>query len=183
MLTDEDRKALEAHLERSAQLFRDAISGLSAAQWSFEPGGGSWSIAEIAEHVAITEASILERICGSLLHSPADPDFMARARQKDRVLEERIPVRTSKAQAPDAARPLRRWATPAEAQAVFDQGRDRTLRYVLDTQDDLRGHAEAHAALKLLDGYQWLLMIALHTERHVAQIEAVKTASGYPKHA
>jgi len=31
-----------------------------------------------------------------------------------------------------------------------------------------------------LEAYQWRLLLASHTERHVQQIEAVKTASGYP---
>ena len=183
MLTGAERETLCAHLRRTAQLFRDAIAGLSAAEWRYEPGGGAWSIAEIAEHVALTEASILERVRGSLLDSPPDPDFMARARQKDRVLLERVPVRTFKAQAPASARPVRRWATLEEALAAFGEGRDRTLRYAGETQDDLRGHVEAHFALKQLDGYQWLLMISVHTERHVAQIDEVKAAAGYPGRA
>jgi len=31
-----------------------------------------------------------------------------------------------------------------------------------------------------LDAFQWLLLLASHTERHVAQIEEVKTQREYP---
>jgi hypothetical protein len=34
---------------------------------------------------------------------------------------------------------------------------------------------------KDLDGYQWLLMISLHSERHAAQIAEVKAHAAYPK--
>jgi hypothetical protein len=32
-----------------------------------------------------------------------------------------------------------------------------------------------------LDGYQWLLLLASHTERHVAQMDEVKGQAGYPE--
>jgi hypothetical protein len=32
-----------------------------------------------------------------------------------------------------------------------------------------------------MDGYQWILLVAGHTERHVLQIEEVKREAGYPK--
>ena len=31
-----------------------------------------------------------------------------------------------------------------------------------------------------LDGYQWLLLLASHTDRHVAQMQEVKAQPGYP---
>jgi hypothetical protein len=38
-----------------------------------------------------------------------------------------------------------------------------------------------HMIFKDLDGYQWLLMISLHSERHAAQIAEVKAHAAYPK--
>jgi hypothetical protein len=32
-----------------------------------------------------------------------------------------------------------------------------------------------------MDAYQFLVMIAAHTERHVAQIQEVKATANYPK--
>jgi hypothetical protein len=34
---------------------------------------------------------------------------------------------------------------------------------------------------KLLDGYQWLLLLSAHTERHTAQIAEVKAHTGFPR--
>ena len=45
---------------------------------------------------------------------------------------------------------------------------------------DLRGHAAPHPAFRMLDGYQWILLLSGHAARHTAQIEEVKRAPGYP---
>ena len=38
----------------------------------------------------------------------------------------------------------------------------------------------ANEVFKMLDGYQWVLLISGHSARHTAQIEEVKTSAGYP---
>jgi len=41
----------------------------------------------------------------------------------------------------------------------------------------LHHHAVPCGALGALDGYQWLLLLAIHTERHVQQIDDIKSAA------
>ncbi len=48
------------------------------------------------------------------------------------------------------------------------------------TTDDLRGHGAPHPVFKMLDGYQWVLLLSGHSARHTAQIEEVKAGAGYP---
>ena len=38
-----------------------------------------------------------------------------------------------------------------------------------------------HPEMGVMDGYQWLLLIAAHCERHTAQILEIKAMPGYPK--
>jgi hypothetical protein len=52
--------------------------------------------------------------------------------------------------------------------------------YVKTTTDDLHGHAGPHPVFKMLDGYQWVLLLSGHSARHTAQIEEVKASAGYP---
>ncbi len=66
------------------------------------------------------------------------------------------------------------------AARFFREKRDATLDYTRTTSDDLRGHVVGKGDTQR-DAYQYLLMIAGHTERHVAQINEVKAAAGYPK--
>lgn len=58
-------------------------------------------------------------------------------------------------------------------------GRDKTVAYVKDTADDLYGHA-GPPVFKVLDGYQWILLLSGHAARHTAQIDEVKAVAGYP---
>jgi hypothetical protein len=48
------------------------------------------------------------------------------------------------------------------------------------TTDDLHGHGGPHPVFKMLDGYQWVLLLSGHSARHTAQIEEVKASAGYP---
>ncbi len=89
--------------------------------------------------------------------------------------------RTQKFQAPEPLRPKHTFASPEELLAHFKASRERTLAYVRDTQDDLRGHFFDHPVLKTMDGYQWILLLSAHTQRHTAQLNEVKANANFPK--
>ena len=55
------------------------------------------------------------------------------------------------------------------------------MDYVRTTNDDLRDHFGPHPTLGTLDGYQWILLISAHSERHTKQIEEVKADPNFPK--
>ena len=57
-LTQADRDKGIAELEGSRQAFLDATKGLTPAQWNFKAGPDRWSIAECAEHIALSEEFI-----------------------------------------------------------------------------------------------------------------------------
>jgi hypothetical protein len=52
---------------------------------------------------------------------------------------------------------------------------------ILQSTPDLRAHVVAHPALGPLDGYQWILTVAAHTERHTKQILEVKADTRFPR--
>ena len=183
MLSDQERDLLRTQLDRTAHEFVDAIAGLSPGQWEFRPSVGAWSIGDIAEHVAVTEASILERVRNTLMATPAMPERSEAARGKDRLLLERVPTRNVKVQAAPELQPTRRWTLPAQVLQAFREARLQTSRYAATTDDDLRSHFAPHPSLRDLDGFQWLLLNAMHTARHVAHIEEVKAHREYPTHA
>src|SRR5687767_7553058 len=72
-LTQQERDSLLEHLQQTRQAFLDSISGVSDAQWTFKAGPDRWSIAEIAEHIAISETTILEIVTDKILKSPTVP--------------------------------------------------------------------------------------------------------------
>src|SRR5438445_589328 len=68
----------------------------------------------------------------------------------------------------------------ASAQTLTQAERHRAINH-LQTTPNLRAHAIDTPMGKTLDGYEWILFISAHTERHLAQIKEVKADSNFPK--
>jgi hypothetical protein len=177
-LTQADRDRAIAELTASRQQFLDSVAGLSAAQWNFKPDEKTWSVAECAEHIALSEDLIFGSVT-KIVQTPATPDKTS-AVTDDFVLKA-VVDRSHKFQAPEALRPKHTFATPQEIIDHFKQSRERTIAYVLDTQDDLRGHFFDHPVLKTMDAYQWILLLSAHSQRHTAQLNEVKSNPNFPK--
>ncbi len=177
-LTQADRDIAVRHLAETRQKFLDSIAGLSQEQWAFKPGPDRWSIAEVAEHIAISESTILELIMEKIMKAPAVPKDAAGP--TDQKVIEMVTDRTEKAQAPEMLRPTNKWATREALVGDFNTARERTVAYVKTSTEDMRGHSAPHPVMKMLDGYQWILLLSGHTARHTAQIQEVKSAAGYP---
>lgn len=178
MSAQQDREKAAAYLEETRAKFLKSIEGVTEAQWTFKPSPTTWSIAEVAEHIAISESTILGMIQEKMLPMPAPK--AGETMQDEKVIAALID-RTSKFQAPEMLRPTNKWATKDALVKDFNAARDKTIEFVKTTKEDLRAHAAPHPALKILDTHQWVLLIGGHSARHTLQIEEVKTAAGYPK--
>lgn len=172
-----DRAAAVKYLEETRQAFLKSIDGVSEAQWTFKAGPDRWSIAEVAEHIAISEGTILGMIQTQMLKAPAPTGPL----MADEKLIAAITDRSKKATAPEMLKPANKWATRDALTKDFNLARDRTIEWVKTTNEDLRAHAAPHPAFGSLDVHQWVLLLAGHSARHTAQIEEVKTQNGYPK--
>jgi uncharacterized damage-inducible protein DinB len=177
-LTQQERDSLSKHLQQTRKAFLDSTADLSDAQWTFRPAPDRWSIADVAEHIAISETTILQLVTDKMLNGPPIP------RPPNTVSDEKLLAwlldRTSKFQAPEMLRPTNRWATRDALTKDFLAAREKTMTYVGTTADDLHGHGGPHPVFKMLDGYQWLLLLSGHSARHIAQIEEVKASAAYP---
>ncbi|MGI8990006.1 MAG: DinB family protein [Bryobacteraceae bacterium] len=174
-MTSEERRFLLDHLARTRTLLLDAVAGLSAAQWHFEPEPDVWSIAHCAGHVELTEASIFARLTG-----PHDRPAKAVDRTDDFILRA-VRGRKHRATAPEPLRPASLHAKPEEFARNFIALRNRVIDYVALTTADVRANQDPHFALQMLDGYQWLLLIGSHAERHAAQIDEIKRHPSFPR--
>lgn len=178
-LTRGERDRAMSELHASRKQFLDAIAGLSPAQWNFKPAPDVWSIAEVAEHIALTEPAMMEWVKKTLAR-PAEPGV--KATHKDEEILRDSTDRSKKQKAPASIQPARKFANAQAVAADFRRSRTATIAYVDQTQDDLRSHlTPAGGEYGRLDAYQLLLTIAGHTERHVAQINEVKANPKYPK--
>ena len=67
-----------------------------------------------------------------------------------------------------------------EAMNEFKTTRAAHIKYIKATSEDLRNHF-VQMPFGLLDCYQLCLLISSHTDRHVQQLNEVKTNPGFPK--
>jgi hypothetical protein len=176
---DKDR-ALQ-YLESTKRGVVDATKGLSDAQWNFKSAPDRWSIAEVMEHLAAAEDMIRgldqEQVMKSPAISPRDPEELKKI---DSSVLAQVPDRSHKISAPEPLKPTNRFGSPADAEKHFLESRLVTEEY-LKTTPDLRAHAIDSPMGVKLDGYEWILLIAGHSERHTKQILEVKADPNFPK--
>ena len=175
-----------AELEKAQQYLagrrkgvQDAVKGLTEAQWKFKPAPDRWSAAEVVEHLALIEDVVLG-ILEKLPQAPA-PAAGRDAQQFDAMLLAKVQDRSTKYEAPPQARPAARW-TPDEALEHFLASRARTAE-LLRSMTGLRAHVIAHPIFGPMDGYQWILAVAGHSERHTRQILEVMADPKFPSRA
>jgi uncharacterized damage-inducible protein DinB len=179
-LTAQEREAALKQFAATRDNFLKSISGLSEKQWTFKPAPDRWSVAEVAEHITVSETGIFGVVQKSM-ESPATPEKRDEVKGKDEMILQRVPDRSHKAQAPEFLRPTGRWATKADLTKAFEDARASNMNYIRTTNDDLRDHFFDHPVFGTLDGYQWLLLISTHSLRHTEQIEEVKADPNFPK--
>lgn len=177
-LSDAERTEAIKQLEFSRQTVINATKDLTEAQWNFRPAAGRWTIAEIAEHIAVTEMAIPGLIQKQLMGAP---QIERPNTERDATIRTRLLNRDGKAQAPEILRPTGKFPTGAAAVQAFLKQRGANMAFLQSTELDLRHHEYPHMALGPLDGYQWVLFLSGHTERHVEQMEEVKASPGYPR--
>ena len=177
-LTEVEKTEGLAQLERTRAGVIAATKGLSEAQWKFKPAPDRWSVAEVMEHIALTEDMLFENTTKNVMNAPAgkpDRDYKA----SDKVVLTVIPDRTNKVKAPDFLVPTGRWPHQ-ESLDRFLKNRARTMEYLKSTPD-LRDHVVDSPIGQPLDAYQWLLYTSAHSERHTKQILEVKADPNFPK--
>jgi hypothetical protein len=177
-LTAADRDKGVKFLEETRDAVVEATKGLSEAQWKFKAAADRWSIAETLEHIAVAEEFIEGQVKDKIMAAPAGAPDRDIAKADAAVLA-MVPDRSHKFQAPPPLVPTARW-TPQETLDHFLKSRAATIEY-MKTTPDLRAHVVDSPLGVPLDGYEWLLFIGAHSERHTKQILEVKADPNYPK--
>lgn len=180
-LTSEEREAALKSLQATHDAFLQSIAGLSEKQWTFKSAPDRWSIAEVSEHISVSESSIFGLVQTKFMAGPATPEKRAEVKASDQQILQMVPDRTHKVQAPEFLKPTGRWPNREETIKAFESSRKATMDYVRTTNDDLRDHFGPHPLLGTLDAYQWILLISAHSERHTNQILEVKADPNFPK--
>ena len=178
-LTQEEITKAVSYLEKTRDGVVVATAGLSEAQWNFKPATNRWSVAEVTEHIAATEEMLMNLIQQQVMKSPARTNAVDVTAIDSFVLQT-MTDRSVKAQAPESLQPDNRFGSPEASLIHFKESRAKTIAFLKDTKD-LRQHAMNSPPGKQLDGYEWVRLIAAHSERHTKQINEVKSESNFPK--
>jgi len=180
-MTTEDRTKVLHWLEESHQEFLASINGVSEEQWKWKPAPERWSVGETAEHIVLAEALLFETV-KKAMSSPPNPDWEEQTKGKTEFIERVMAPRLGKAQAPEPIVP-RDGLTLAQVKERFEQERAEIVKFASDINLPLKEYTAEHPfpVFGILNAYQWLIYIPLHTERHDKQIAEVKATAGYPK--
>lgn len=179
-LTNEERvKAIKIFEKTNLDVLNE-LKGLTKEQLNYQPAPGKWSIAYIAEHIALAEIGLYS-VIQQQLQQPADAAKHDSVLVTDDDIYKRLTNRSGKATSPEVIKPTGRFADIQQTIAAFTQARAKNIEYINNTKDALRTHYWIHPATGLIDLYQTLLLIAAHSERHVLQIREVKASAGFPK--
>ncbi len=183
-IAESERAALVQHLTTTRDQVLAESAKLTDAQWTFKAGPDRWSVGEVVQHLVLAEPFLFETQQKVLSAPPATAEQVAAAKGKEEMIRKVIPDRTQKFQAPEPLQPTTasKMGGQAETVAAFRDRRAKTIDYATKTKDDLRGRI-GDSPLGPLDGYQWLVFIAAHTERHLAQLKEVKADPKFPKAA
>jgi hypothetical protein len=178
-LTSDERKMAVDKLTQTQDHMLKVMKGLSPAQLNYKADANSWSVAECAEHIAISESLIWGMVDGAL-KQPADASKRGEVKMKDDQLFNMITDRSSKIKTQEPFEPKNKFTSADGSIKEFKEKRAAHINYVKTTKDDLR---DRYATLKFgtIDAYQAILFMAGHTERHVKQMEEVVASAGFPK--
>ncbi len=172
-LTREERSAAVAELEASRQRLLAALEGITEEQWRARPAPDRWSIAECAEHITAAEVPLPKLYKSSIAVDPPTEE-RGKVRGKDDYVRRVLRDRSGHQDAPERLLPKGRFPTREETIRVFRERRDANLEFVRSTSDALRNWFAPHPFAGLIDGYQWILFLAAHTDRHCEQIEETR---------
>jgi len=183
-LTEQELEQARTFLQQTQNCIVGATKGLSEAQWKFKPSPEQWSVAENLHHAV----AVLEAVGGGLLeqiHNAPPPPAGRDIEVIDALIINQFPNRLAKFPAPEIVRPAGD-IQPAESLARLSAMYQR-LNECLE-RPGLRDHAVPAPPLKavskgayeVMDGYQWIIAAAAHTERHTKQMLEVMANPGYP---
>ena len=173
----EKDKALQ-YLETTKKNVLEATKGLSEAQWNFKSAPDRWSVAQVMEHIAAAEDFLRTLDKDKVMTAPAGEAGRDVKKMDDGVLA-MVPDRTNKVQAPEPLVPTNRFGSPEGSIKHFVESRATTEDF-LKTTVGLRDHV-LESPMGKLDGYEFVLAIAAHSERHTKQINEVKADPNFPK--
>ena len=157
----------------------NATKGLSDAQLNFKAAPDKWSVKECLYHIAAAEKLLWTMFEGTM-KGPANPEKRSEIKVTDEQVVQMVEDRSKKAQAPEPMQPKNTgFNSLGEAINDFKKSRGEHIKYLKNSTEDLRNHV-FQMPFGYIDGYQFLLFMAAHSNRHTQHMNEVKANAGFP---
>ncbi|MDQ0417186.1 putative damage-inducible protein DinB [Croceifilum oryzae] len=157
------------HLEQVRTALLEELQPLSDEQYNMKPDPSAWSIAQVLEHLILAEGFIVSMI-----------SKLAKGHEVTNIPDKPIHFiadRSRKAPAPDSMKPTKDYYAKEELIQKLEQTRKRTHAFIEEhDEEELSKRSMPHPALGDMNLKQYIEFIALHEQRHLAQIREVKEA-------
>lgn len=155
----------------------ERVNALGAGEESARRNGEGWSVAEIVEHLSMIEKQIVKLT--NLLLAKAEANGAQASERFEPVALDEIIERSQreKYQSPETARPSGN-VSLQDSLAVMQATREslRGLRPRLEAANPA-SVSWPHPVFGALNLYEWLVMIGVHEDRHLRQIEDALASS------
>ncbi len=170
-----------AMLAREHSAFAAATTGLTDAQTQFRPAQDSWTIAEIVEHIGITNSGFV-RIAYKLIKQSeaAGAPPLAGLHLKDVLLTGDGQQDPRKFPAPDMVKPQGGQSLAASFAKIEQAHADIQAARARLEASDCSSATFPHPAVGQLSPYQWMILYGEHMDRHRQQIERIKATPEFP---
>ncbi len=179
-LTTQEHEYIATYLASNKAEILAALQDLTPGQWGFRPHEQAWTLAEIAEHLALAERGLL-RAVQKVMAMPADPARRAEIQVTYEDIVRRTTDRTSVVEAPERVVPTGKFPDGMAALLDFTQQRETALTLLEQSIDlPLHDHFGSHPTLGTLDSSQLLVFMAAHCQRHLGQIAEIKASPLFP---
>jgi len=174
----EQRRKATKYLTETRDAVERHVSHLTEAQWNFKPSAQRWSILDVLEHLVIFE-TFTHHVVTSMKDIPlneSDYDSL----EIEQFLLRTVSDRSKKLKSPVPGHPTGRWKS-TEVLEQFLNARAGTQQ-LLEESPYLRGRIVPNLLYSSpdWDGYSWIIASALHSARHLMQIEELKNDPGLP---
>ena len=174
--TEEDRTYLIENLNRTTEILKEEIDGLTDEQWNFKEGPDKWSIAEVIEHLGIYEFKYYDQRYQIYL-LPPEPE-LEKSTPPDSFYLDWI-NEDQPHSAVLSGRPLgliegsKNWD-------YFMIWRSRNLEKISNTTRDFRAHYGFRSKNRRWNIHQLYIILFAHCDRHLKQIKRIKAHQDFP---
>jgi hypothetical protein len=174
---ERERDQVLTKLRETRDGFLSSVQGIGEKQAVWKPAPERWSALECAEHVAIVEKRMFNRLTAEVMPRVGGSAGVGR----EQTILDSGADRSRKFQAPPAASPSGTFTTIEEAVEAFRMRRFETMRWVENCREELRAMQTNHPAFGEITAQECLALLIIHPARHALQVHELRQHPQFPR--